>query len=392
MQAPTTLLAQVDAAIGGKTAVNLPEGKNLVGAFHQPIGVFADVATLATLPPREYRAGLGEVAKYALMPDGARVAAIVDRHAAAVVARDLDVLTELVAACAAMKAHVVAADPQERTGLRATLNLGHTLGARARVGRAATSCCTARRSRSVWCSRVRSPVRSNGSTARPSRTTATWSPHSICPTAVPGPRRSRRAPDVDAARQEVGRWAHLRAARARSASRPCTIPTPARSTSRSPRWVWEAEPRVRATILLLSGPNLNLLGEREPEIYGTTTLADLVAGGDRRRRRRTATPSSTCSRTTRATSSTPSTARRNRCAAIVINAGAFTHYSFALADALATFEGVKVELHISNPEAREHWRHESVIAPYMTATMAGFGAAGYRLAVEGAIAKLGAPS
>jgi 3-dehydroquinate synthase len=127
VQAPTTLLAQVDAAIGGKTAVNLPEGKNLVGAFHQPLGVCADVATLATLPPREFRAGLGEVAKYALMPGGERVAAIIERHAPAVVARELDVLTDLVAACAAMKAHVVAADPEERTGLRATLNLGHTL-------------------------------------------------------------------------------------------------------------------------------------------------------------------------------------------------------------------------------------------------------------------------
>ena len=82
VQAPTTLLAQVDAAVGGKTAVNLPQGKNLVGAFHQPLGVFADVATLATLPPREYRAGLGEVAKYALMPGGERVAAIVERDAA----------------------------------------------------------------------------------------------------------------------------------------------------------------------------------------------------------------------------------------------------------------------------------------------------------------------
>jgi 3-dehydroquinate synthase len=127
VQAPTTLLAQVDAAIGGKTAVNLPEGKNLVGAFHQPVGVFADVATLATLPPREYRAGLGEVVKYALMPGGERVAAIVEHDAVAVVRRDLDVLEQLVAACAAMKAHVVAADPQERTGIRATLNLGHTL-------------------------------------------------------------------------------------------------------------------------------------------------------------------------------------------------------------------------------------------------------------------------
>ena len=127
VQAPTTLLAQVDAAIGGKTAVNLPEGKNLVGAFHQPLAVYADVTTLATLPPREYRAGLGEVAKYALMPDGERVSAIVGRRAPAIVAREADVLTDLVAACAAMKAHVVSADPQERTGLRATLNLGHTL-------------------------------------------------------------------------------------------------------------------------------------------------------------------------------------------------------------------------------------------------------------------------
>ena len=128
VQAPTTLLAQVDAAIGGKTAVNLPEGKNLVGAFHQPLGVMADTNTLATLPPREYRAGLGEVAKYALMPGGEAVAAIIDAHAAAIAAREGGILTGLVAACAAMKAAVVAADPQERTGLRTTLNLGHTLG------------------------------------------------------------------------------------------------------------------------------------------------------------------------------------------------------------------------------------------------------------------------
>ena len=127
VQGPTTLLAQVDAAIGGKTAVNLPEGKNLVGAFHQPIGVLADTSTLATLPPREYTAGLGEVAKYALMPGGDAVAAIIAANPDAVRDRDVDVLTPLVASCAAMKAAVVAADPEERTGVRATLNYGHTL-------------------------------------------------------------------------------------------------------------------------------------------------------------------------------------------------------------------------------------------------------------------------
>jgi 5-deoxy-5-amino-3-dehydroquinate synthase len=127
VQVPTTLLAMVDAAIGGKTAVNLPEGKNLVGAFHQPLAVVADVATLRTLPAAEYRSGLGEVAKYALMPGGTAVAALLAEHTAAVLDRDPSVLTDLVAGCVAIKAAVVAADPEERTGVRAVLNYGHTL-------------------------------------------------------------------------------------------------------------------------------------------------------------------------------------------------------------------------------------------------------------------------
>jgi 3-dehydroquinate synthase len=128
LQAPTTLLAQVDAAIGGKTGVNLPEGKNLVGAFHQPVAVLSDVATLATLPEREYRAGLGEVAKYAFMGDAHLSATLGDdTAAAALLARDEKVLTDVVARSAAIKAAVVSADEHERTGLRATLNYGHTL-------------------------------------------------------------------------------------------------------------------------------------------------------------------------------------------------------------------------------------------------------------------------
>jgi len=128
LQAPTTLLAQVDAAIGGKTGVNLPEGKNLVGAFHQPLAVLCDVATLTTLPDREYRAGLGEVAKYAFMGDEELAATLADERAAAdLLARDPAVLTDVVARSAALKAAVVSADEHERTGLRATLNYGHTL-------------------------------------------------------------------------------------------------------------------------------------------------------------------------------------------------------------------------------------------------------------------------
>ncbi|HLI55175.1 MAG TPA: 3-dehydroquinate synthase family protein [Acidimicrobiales bacterium] len=108
---PTTLLGQVDAAIGGKTGVNLEEGKNLVGAFWQPAAVLCDTETLSTLPPREYRSGLGEMAKYRFLG--------VERL------RDLP-LDEAVAACVACKAEVVASDERE-SGRRALLNYGHTL-------------------------------------------------------------------------------------------------------------------------------------------------------------------------------------------------------------------------------------------------------------------------
>jgi 5-deoxy-5-amino-3-dehydroquinate synthase len=126
VQVPTSLLAMVDASIGGKTAVNLPEGKNLVGAFHQPIAVLADPGVLSTLPEREYRCGLGEVAKYALLGD-ADLAALVTRDAAALLDRKSSVVAEVVARCAVIKARYVAADEKEQLGIRAHLNYGHTL-------------------------------------------------------------------------------------------------------------------------------------------------------------------------------------------------------------------------------------------------------------------------
>jgi 5-deoxy-5-amino-3-dehydroquinate synthase len=130
VQVPTTLLAQIDAAVGGKTGVNLPEGKNLIGAFHQPIAVVADVDTLRSLPEREYRAGLGEVAKYALIEQLSRehdgLADLVEADAEALRGRNPDALTELVYRCVELKADVVARDPEERTGVRAVLNYGHT--------------------------------------------------------------------------------------------------------------------------------------------------------------------------------------------------------------------------------------------------------------------------
>lgn len=139
-------------------------------------------------------------------------------------------------------------------------------------------------------------------------------------------------------------------------------------------------------VVLLSGPNLNLLGEREPEVYGPETLDDHVAAataeaddcGLKLEHHQTNHEGELVELVHGA---------RGRAAALVVNAGALTHYSWALHDALACFEGVVIELHLSNPAAREPWRHISVIAPVADGTIVGFGGLGYRLAVQ-AVARI----
>jgi 3-dehydroquinate synthase len=126
VQVPTTLTAQVDAAIGGKTAVNLPEGKNLVGTFAQPRLVIADVEPLQTLPERDFRSGLAEVAKYALTLDPVLLARL-EEDPAAILAREPETLEDVVNRCVRAKADAVAADERD-TGRRLVLNYGHTLG------------------------------------------------------------------------------------------------------------------------------------------------------------------------------------------------------------------------------------------------------------------------
>jgi 3-dehydroquinate synthase len=123
---PTTLVAQVDSAIGGKTGVNLPEGKNLVGAFYSPKMVIADPNVLVTLPHREYRSGLYEVIKYGVIADP-ELFQFLERRMLALLRRDATVLAWVVARCARIKAEVVTRDERE-SGLREILNFGHTLG------------------------------------------------------------------------------------------------------------------------------------------------------------------------------------------------------------------------------------------------------------------------
>ncbi len=126
IQAPTTLLAQVDASVGGKTAINHVRGKNLVGAFHQPSAVVIDSATLATLPAREFRAGMAEVIKYGAIRDP-EFFEWLERNASAITGQSPDALDEVIDRSVRNKAEIVSEDEKE-AGIRALLNLGHSFG------------------------------------------------------------------------------------------------------------------------------------------------------------------------------------------------------------------------------------------------------------------------
>ena len=126
VQIPTTLLAQVDSSVGGKTGVDIPEGKNLVGAFYQPKAVFIDMAVLATLPEQEFLGGMAEVIKYGVIQD-AEFFSFLDMNRGAVLALDPPVLSGMIRTCCRIKADVVARDEREG-GLRRILNYGHTIG------------------------------------------------------------------------------------------------------------------------------------------------------------------------------------------------------------------------------------------------------------------------
>jgi 3-dehydroquinate dehydratase-2 len=143
---------------------------------------------------------------------------------------------------------------------------------------------------------------------------------------------------------------------------------------------------TRPVVLLLSGPNLNLLGDREPEVYGTATLEDHVATARATAERHELELEHFQSNHEGELVEAVQRAR-GRCAAIIVNAAALTHYSWSLHDVLATFDGVVVELHLSNPNAREPWRHTSVVAPVATGSIVGFRGHGYELAVD-AVARL----
>ena len=363
----TSLLAQVDAAIGGKTGVNLPEGKNLVGAFWQPAAVLCDTATLASLPPREWASGRGEVAKYALLGIATELG---DPPSA-----DLPTADQ-VARCAAVKAAVVASDEREGDR-RMVLNYGHTLAHALEASAFDDDRRPAPRRGGGRRSGVR---RAAGPAPRPHRRRAGGAP----------PRRGRglRPQPRPAGRARSGRAARVHGPGQEGPRRPHLRP---RRSGRRRRGPWHRPGRRgrypgghgvhpsgshdvsrRGLVLLLSGPNLNLLGEREPEVYGTATLEDHVAAANAAAARSGLTLEHLQSNHEGDLVEAVHGAR-GRAVAVIVNAGALTHTSWSLHDALAAYDGVVVELHLSNPAAREPFRHTSTVAAVSDGCIAGFG-------------------
>lgn len=145
--------------------------------------------------------------------------------------------------------------------------------------------------------------------------------------------------------------------------------------------------RNSSVVLVLNGPNLNLLGSRQPEIYGTASLSDHIAVASSAAVDHGFKVESVQSNSASELISAIHGAR-DRCAAIIINPGAFTHYAWSISDALAAFNGPVVEVHLSNPASREPWRQVSVVAPVAIGSIAGFGGYGYVLAVQAVAAHL----
>jgi 3-dehydroquinate dehydratase type II len=360
VQIPTTLVAQVDSAYGGKTGVDLSEAKNYVGAYHQPQAVIADTGALATLPAAELSAGYAEVVKTALIAGGALWELV--RGGAGWEGSDW---SEVVTACARTKLRIVAQDERD-DGVRQTLNLGHTVG---HAIETVTGYASYRHGEAVALGLL-AALRLSGNDELRAEVADLLHSRGL-PTTLTDV-------DPDAVVMAPGRGTgSVRVAR-RSRTGPAGKPGGAARADRGrPRTgKLMTMPDIGNRIEVMHGVNLDQLGRRDPTHYGSLTLTELelaiseAAAGLGLRTR--------FFQTNHEGEFVEHLHGLDGLAdGIVLNPGAWTHYSYAIRDALELTHLPAVEIHLSDVDAREPFRRESVLRDLCIARVSGQGPDGY---------------
>ncbi len=364
---PTTVLGMVDASLGGKVGVNLPQAKNLIGAFHPPVGVWGDIDTLDTLPARAFRSGLAEIVKAGIVGDG-ELFRWMERESSPPTARWLEKAAEV-------KAGIVEADPDD-LGARQVLNFGHTIGhAFEKASQFRLTHGEAISIGMVMETRIAEAMglADAGFADRVARVPPpTWPSHR------PGMDRRQPRDAGPRARQEA-RPASSDFCSARPSRGGPTRPGRARGDSQCRTCPLEKGILIR--VLVIHGPNLNLLGERDPDVYGTESLTKinqaLVELGAQ-----LGLEVSTFQSNHEGALIDEIHAARSTAEAIVINPGGLGHTSISLHDALEAVGLPAIEVHLSNIYAREPFRRTTTTAEACRGVISGFGWRSYRLALE----------
>lgn len=382
---PTSLLGMVDAAIGGKTGINHPLGKNLIGAFHQPSLVLAPLAALETLPQRDLLAGAAEIVKSALIAGGEFWQQIELAGPNALLWTPEQV-RDFATRAASVKTGIVERDERE-SGQRMLLNLGHTFGhalehasgyGNLRHGEAVFYGLRA----TVWMSLYTETLHPKRADELLGWLSKLPLPAAECDsTALLGALQA----DKKAAERNL-RWILLQDAGRAIVSSDVSSAVVAECANWLCKVVKQGTPANpksprKLRVLVINGPNLNLLGLREPAVYGTATYDELLI---------------LCGDTARELGLEVMVRQSNHegefvdllqwgrrwADAFVLNPGGYTHTSVAIRDALAAANIPAVEVHISDPEAREPFRHDSLIRDLCRATVKGEGIHGYRWALD----------